>query len=140
LSKQVYDEWLVLNSISQSVARLRTQLTELQKQAPVGDLKTHLAGLAEKIQAFSVAPAATPGASAVARLNIATTTGRVKTLFDLIEDVDLAPTPQAAAAVSDVVKDSRRMQETWQTINTQDIATLNGELRVAGLPVIDLTK
>jgi hypothetical protein len=32
------------------------------------------------------------------------------------------------------------MQETWQTINTQDIATLNGELRVAGLPVIDLTK
>jgi hypothetical protein len=141
LSKQVYDEWLVLNSISPSVARLRTQLTELQKQAPAGDLKTHLAGLAEKIQAFSVAPAAAPGAaSAVARLNIATTTGRVKTLFDLIEDVDLAPTPQAAAAVSDVVKDSRRLQETWQTINTQDIATLNGELRAARLPVIDLAK
>jgi hypothetical protein len=63
----------------------------------------------------------------------------VRTLFNLIEDVDLAPTPQAAAAVSEVVKDSRVLQDTCQTIKTQDIEALNVELRAAGLPVIDVS-
>jgi hypothetical protein len=136
LSKQVYDEWLALNSISESVKRIQNQITELQAR-PAGDLKTHVTALAEKLQAFSSAPAATPGgAAAAARLNLATTTGRVKTLLDLIEEVDLAPTPQAAAAAADVVKESRSLQDSWQLIKTQDVTALNAELRAAGLPVI----
>jgi hypothetical protein len=142
LSKQVYDEWLVLNSISESVKRIQTQISELQPRVPAGDLKTHLSAFAEKLQAFSSAPAAGPGggAAAAARLNLATTTGRVRTLFNLIEEVDVAPTPPAAAGVSDVVKDSRALQDTWQAIKTQDIAALNVELRAAGLPAIDLAR
>jgi len=112
----------------------------LQPRVPAGDLKTHLSAFAEKLQAFSSAPAAGPGggAAAAARLNLTTTTGRVRTLFNLIEEVDLAPTPQAAAGVSEVVKDSRALQDTWQAIKTQDIAALNVELRAASLPVIDV--
>ncbi len=147
LSKQLYDEWLLLNAISESLKRIRDQIAELQKKAPAGDLKTHLDAFAEKLQTFSVGqtfqsvPAGSGAAgSAAARLNLATTTGRVRTLFNLIEDVDLAPTPQAAAAVPDVVKDSRTVQENWQTIQSQDIAALNLELRAAGLPGIDLAK
>jgi photosystem II stability/assembly factor-like uncharacterized protein len=140
LSKQAYDAWLALNSISESVKRIQTQISELQPRVPAGDLKTHLNAFAEKLQAFSSAPAAGPGgAAAAARLNVATTTGRVRTLFNLIEEVDLAPTPQAAAGVSDVVKDSRSLQDTWQAIKTQDIAALNLKLRAAGLPVIDVS-
>jgi hypothetical protein len=56
----------------------------------------------------------------------------------LIEDVDLAPTPQAAAAVPEVLRDSKSLQESWQAIKSQDIPALNQELRAAGLPVIDL--
>lgn len=142
LSKEVYDEWLALNSISESVKRLQSQITELQARVPAGDLKTHVTGLAEKLQAFSIAPAAAPGggAAAAARLNLATTTGRVKTLLDLIEEVDLAPTPQAAAAAADVVKESRSLQDGWQLIKTQDVTALNAELRAAGLPVINLER
>jgi len=140
LSKQLYDEWLALNSISESVKRIQSQISELQPRVPVGDLKTHLNAFAEKLQAFSSAPAAGPsGAAVAARLNLTTTTGRVRTLFNLIEEVDLAPTPQAAAGVSDVVKDSRALQDTWQAIKTQDIAALNVELRAASLPVIDVS-
>jgi hypothetical protein len=134
LSKQVYDEWLVLNSISESVKRIQSQISELQARVPAGDLKTHVNALSEKLQSFASAPA--PGAAPPARLNLATTTGRVRTLFNLMEDVDLAPTPQAAAAVPDVVKDSRALQDNWQLIKTQDIAALNTKLRAAGLPVI----
>jgi len=141
LSKQVYDEWLALNSISESVKRIQSQISELQPRVPAGALKTRLNAFAEKLQAFSSAPAAGPGgaAAAAARPNVATSTGRVRTLFNLIEEVDLAPTPQAAVGVSDVVRDSRVLQDTWQAIKSQDIAGLNVELRAAGLPVIDVS-
>jgi hypothetical protein len=139
LSKQVYDEWLALNSISESVKRIQSQISELQARVPAGDLKTHVNALNEKLQAFSSAPAAVPGAAPPARLNLATTSGRVRTLFNLMEDVDLAPTPQAAAAVPDVVKDSRALQDSWQVIKMQDITALNAELRAANLPAIDVS-
>lgn len=57
-----------------------------------------------------------------------------------MEHVDLAPTPQAAAAVPDVVKDSRSLQESWQTIKSQEIPALNQELRGAGLRVLEVAK
>ena len=69
-----------------------------------------------------------------------TTTGRLRTLFNLMEDVDVAPTPQAAAAVPDIVKDSQSLQEIWRQITSQDMAALNQELRGAGLPVVEPTK
>src|SRR6185295_13886312 len=130
---------LALNSIAGSLKRIQGQVAELQTRAAAGDLKTRLTALTEKLQAFSVAAAAAPvgGATATARLNLATTTGRVKTLFDLIEDVDLAPTPQVAAAVTSIVKDSRALQDDWKTLKTQDIAALNQQLRAAGLPVVE---
>ncbi|MEP6818517.1 MAG: glycoside hydrolase [bacterium] len=136
LSKEVYDEWLALNSISQSVARLRTQLAELQKRAPAGDFKTHLNALDEKLQALAGAGGGGPGGGGTAspRASLATTTGRLRTLFNLMEDVDVAPTPQAAAAIPELVKDSRSLQETWRTLNAQEVAALNQELHTASLP------
>lgn len=144
LSKQLYDEWLALNSISEGVRRIRGQITELRPRVPEGDLKTHLNALSEKLQALTGAGGGGPGggggAAPAARASVASTTGRARTLFSLIEDVDLAPTPQAAAAVPDVLKDSRSLQNDWQTIKSQDIPALNQELRAAGLPVIEVGK
>jgi photosystem II stability/assembly factor-like uncharacterized protein len=138
LSKQLYDEWLVLNPISDRVRRARAQLMELQPRAAEGDLKTRINALSEKLQAFAGGAAGPAVAGAgVARANLGTTVGRVRTLFDLIQDVDLAPTPQAAAAIPDVIKDSRSVQELWQTIKLQDIASLNQQLRAARLPLIE---
>ena len=139
LSKLLYDEWLLLNPISESVKRIRDQIAELQKQTAAGDLKTHIDAFAEKLQAFSgaVGPGA-GGAAAPAQVTLSTTAGRVKTLFSVIQEVDLAPTPQAAVAVPEVVKDSHTVQEKWLTIKSQDIAALNLELRAAGLPVIEV--
>jgi hypothetical protein len=55
-----------------------------------------------------------------------------------MEDVDVAPTTQTAAAVPELVKDSRSLQETWQMIRSQEIAALNLELHAAGLAVIEI--
>src|SRR5438876_3492224 len=102
LSKQVYDEWLALNSISESVKLVRSQIAELRP--PAGDLKTHVDALADKLQSLIGASGGGPGAPVAggAAKSVGTTTGRLRTLFGLIEEVDMAPTPQAAAGVVEV--------------------------------------
>jgi hypothetical protein len=141
LSKQVYDEWLTLNSMSETVGIVRGQLTDLRPRASE-DLKKHIDALGEKLQALaggSGPPAG--GASGVnAKPTIASVTSRVRTLFNLFEGVDAAPTPAAAAAVPVVREESHALQESWQLIRSQDIVALNQELGAAGLPMITFTK
>ena len=139
LSKQLYDEWVKLDSISASLRRMRQQITELQTRAPAGDLKTHVNALAEKLQSLSIPglPGG-GGAAGVGPRTLGGATGRVRTLFNLIQNVDVAPTSQVVTAVPGVLEDARAVQENWQAIKSQDIAALNLELRTAGLPEIDL--
>jgi photosystem II stability/assembly factor-like uncharacterized protein len=141
LSKQMYDEWMTLNAISEEVRKLRGQITELRAKVSDATLKTHIDVLAEKLQTLAGAGGAGFGGgggtgAGAARVTVASTAGRARTLFTLIEDVDMAPTPQVASAVPDVVNDSRGLQENWRTIKSQDIPTLNQELRAAGVAEI----
>ena len=141
LSKQLYDEWLKLDSISLNLRRMREQIARLQTRAPAGDLKVKINALYEKLQSFSAAAAPGAGggvAGAGQRITLPAASGRVRTLFNVIQNVDLAPTSQVVAAIPEVLKDARAVQDNWQTIS-QDLATLNRELRTAGLPEIDLT-
>jgi len=143
LSKQLYDEWMKLDSISTSLRRMREQIAQLQTKAPAGDLKAHITALADKLQSFSAAAGPGGGAGAAGagqRITLGGASGRVRTLFNLIQNVDIAPTSQVVAAVPEVLNDSRAIQENWQAITSQDVATLNRELRTAGLPEIDMTK
>jgi len=144
LSKQLYDQWLALASIGESVRIIRGRLTELRPRMPDGDLKSHLDALSEKLQQF--AGGGGPGGfgggggGAGARLTVASASGRIRALFNAIEEVDLAPNPQTAAATGDVMKDARTLQENWEGLKTKDIPALNQELRAAGLPAMDLPK
>jgi hypothetical protein len=63
-------------------------------------------------------------------------TARLKTLLDILQDADLAPTPQVVIAVAELQRDSQSLMGQWQAIQ-QDIAALNKELQAAGLlPII----
>jgi len=140
LSKQLYDEWLALNSISDQARVIRGQITELRPKVSDATLKTKVDAFAEKLQSLAGAGGGGFGGGApaggAARVTVASATGRIRTLFNLIEEVDLAPTPQVSAAIPEVVKDSRGIQESWRLIKTQEIPALNQELRAAGLPII----
>lgn len=142
LSKRLYDEWLKLDSISLSLRRVREQISQLQTRAPAGDLKAHINLLAEKLQSFSIpgGPGGGGGAAGVGPRTLAGASGRIRTLFNVIQNVDVAPTSQVVAAVPGVIEDSRAVQENWQAIKSQDITALNLELRAASLPEIDLIK
>ena len=141
LSKQIYDEWMALNSISEEVRKVRGQLTDLRPKVSDANLKAHVDALADKLQAFAGAGGGGfggggGGGAGTARATIASTLGRARMLFNLIEEVDVAPTPQVASAVPDIAKDSRILQDTWRTIQSQDIPALNQELHAAGLAAI----
>lgn len=137
LSKELYDEWLALNSISEQVRKIRGQLTELRPRATDSTLKSHLDTFTEKLASIAGAGGGGFGGGGAgaggARATVTSTTGRVRTLFNLIEEVDAAPTPQVASAIPDVVKDSRGLQESWRNFVAQDIPAFNQELRAAGL-------
>ncbi len=138
LSKQLYDQWLALASITENVRVIRARLTDLRRRAPDGELKTNLDALSEKLQALAGGGGGVAGqGGAAGRLTVASATTRVRTLFNLVEEIDAAPTPQAAAAATDVLKDSRSLQDSWQAITTKDFPALNKLLRAGGLPAID---
>lgn len=136
-SKQLYHQWLALGLITESARSLRGRLTELRPRVPEGELKASIDALSEKIQALAGAAGPGPGgAAAAARATVASVTARLSTLFNDIEGVDAAPTPQVAAAAVDVLKDAHSLEDSWQTILSQDLPGLNKKLHGAGLPVI----
>ncbi len=140
LSKQMYDEWMTLNSISEEVRKMRGQLTDLRPRVSDANLKAHVDALAEKLQALAGGGGGGFGGggagTGTARATVASTLTRARTLFNLIEEADVAPTPQVSSAAPDVAKDSRTLQDIWRTIQSQDIPALNQELRAAGLAAI----
>ena len=144
LSKQMYDEWLALNTISDEARRIRGQLTELRAKITDATLKSHVDALAEKIQSvaggggggFGGGGGGRGGGGGAARVTAASVLGNARTLFNLIEEADVAPTSQISAAAPDVLKDSRAVQDSWRAIKSTDIPALNQELSAAGLPVI----
>ncbi len=142
LSKELYDEWLILSSISESAGTIRKRLLDLRPRVPDGDVKARVDALSEKLQALSGTGGGGPGGfgAAAGRLSIASETGRVRALFNIIEGVDAAPSQAVANAVPDVIKDSRTLQANWETIKSQEIPALNQQLRAAGLPAIEISR
>jgi hypothetical protein len=136
----MYQVWLALNVISDEARRVRGEITELRPKITDPTLKGHLDALGEKI--LSVAGAGGGGGfgggggGGGARTTAASVSGRARTLFGLIEEADVAPTTQIAAALPDVIKDSNTVEQGWQGIKSSDIPALNQELRAAGLPPI----
>jgi len=105
-------------------------------------VKARVDALSEKLQALAGTGGGGPGGFGTAggRLSIASATGRVRTLFNIIEGVDAAPTQPVVSAVPDVIKDSRTLQANWETIKSQEIPALNQQLRAAGLPAIEISR
>jgi photosystem II stability/assembly factor-like uncharacterized protein len=131
LSRQLYDEWVALQPIVARVSNISSQLAKLREQAKQEATISALDALGKKLQELTGAANARPGAP----LNLVVL-GRVQTLFRVIQDVDVAPTRQVNAAVTDVQREVQTFLERWRAIESQDIPSLNQQLQAAGLPVI----
>ena len=136
LSKQLYDQWLVFNANGDQIKTMKSQLTDLKSKARVDDVKTHIDALNAKLDALAGGEGGRPDSAG--KLTIQSATAKLRTLFSIIQSADVAPAPGVVIAVQELQKDAQLLTTQWQAIRSQDIPTLNQELRAAGLTPVNL--
>ena len=134
LSRQLYDDWLTLASIGDDIKLVRAHLADLHGRATAGDVRARIDALSEKTQALAGVESRPDVGN---RATITSELVRLRALFNVIQEVDAAPTPQATAAVADLRRVSQALIGAWQAIRSQDIPLLNQQLRAAGLPLLE---
>ena len=134
LSKQLYDSWVTLAPVADQSRAIRTQLTELRSRATSEELKRQLDSLDQKLQ--NLVGGTTVPPTAAGPPTVASVITRLRTLFNIIQGVDMAPTTQVVAAVPEVRNDAQSLAVRWQEVETKDLPALNQQLRAAGLPIL----
>jgi hypothetical protein len=133
LSKQLYDEWLRLQPLNQRLNSLSAQLASLRSRAGMPEATAkQIDTLNQKLQELAGAANRRPGA----QLSLLVLT-RAQTLFRIIQEADVAPSTQVAAAVAEIRRDASSLLERWRAIETQDIPALNRQLQDAGVPQVE---
>jgi hypothetical protein len=133
-SKQLYDEWLQLEPLNKRVNSLSRELSDLRARAEgQAAVAAQIDALSQKLQELAGAANRRPGAP----LNLLVL-ARVQTLFRIIQDADVAPTAQVAAAVADIQRESRSVVERWRALESEAIPALNRQLQNAGLPKVKM--
>ncbi|MBA4121741.1 MAG: glycoside hydrolase [Acidobacteria bacterium] len=133
LSKQLYDHRLTLQPITERVNLLGSELAKAKERAGQNAVAGQIDALDKKLNELTGATNRRPGAPL--SLDVL---ARLQTLFGVIQEVDAAPTPQVAAAVVEVNRESKSVIERWQTIESQDIPALNRQLQAVGLPSVKI--
>jgi hypothetical protein len=61
-------------------------------------------------------------------------------ILGVADSADAAPTTQATAVFSELIKALEHLISRWAKIQQQDVPALNGELKKAGLAAVDASK
>jgi photosystem II stability/assembly factor-like uncharacterized protein len=136
LAKQLYDQWISLTAAGDRLTEIRSRVSELATKAKSDDVKTQLVTLNGNLDALMGATGGRP--DPVGKVTLPAATARLRTLFSVIQDVDLAPTPAVTAAVAALQTDVQRLTSQWQQFRSQDLPSLNRMRQAAGLPPVDL--
>lgn len=148
LSMQTYAGMARSREALASVGKLRAQLKELRArvtgQPQQTDLAAALAALDQRAatlesgeQPRAVAAgggAATAAGNTAANMNLTRANAAMRSLLDLLQDADAAPTTQAVAAVAEWQKTLDALVGRWTEFKSTDAASLNARLRQANLP------
>jgi photosystem II stability/assembly factor-like uncharacterized protein len=134
LSKQLYDEWRLLQPVNERLGLLSARLQDLSARA-VGKSEpaARIDALSKKLQELTGGAPARPGVPPSLLV-----LSRIQTLFRVIQGADRAPTSQVVSAVEELRRDGQTQLARWRDIEARDIPELNRELQSAGLPKIEL--
>ncbi|HEX4604042.1 MAG TPA: hypothetical protein VH724_08630, partial [Candidatus Angelobacter sp.] len=136
-SQQLYSRLLSLAPAVEQAGDLRKQIKELQKSAQ-GNVLAAVNALDKKLDdvAGSAAPRR-PGAGTQPP-NLGLMRTRYLALLGMLQEADVAPTTQAAAAVDELAKQLTPLMQSWQQIKSKDLPALNQQLKNANLPELKL--
>ena len=136
-SQKLYNQLLTLAPAVDQAGDLRKNLKELQKQAQ-GDVLVAVKALDQKLEEVAGGGAPRrPGAG-----NQPPTLGLMRArylgLLGVLQEADVAPTTQAAAAVTELDQQLAPLLGSWQQIKAHDLPALNQQLKSANLPELKL--
>jgi hypothetical protein len=118
------------------VRRLRKQVAERKAQAAAGPVAEALDAIERKAAALEGESRRFGAAGAGAGSSLARLIGQLASLYEIVQDVDAAPTLQAEAAARELGRSVDGALARWSELKEKDMDGLNESLTRAGLPVV----
>ena len=137
LTMRCYDGIARARAAQAAVRGLREQIASRREKA--GALAGALAALDQKAAAIEGAGGGRfgPGGGGSGLGRVA---ADLYSVMNIVDDADMAPTAQAAAATSTLQRSLADLLAKWEALKAQDLRALNEQLKVAGLPAIETAK
>lgn len=136
LSSDLYTQLLTLSPAVEQMSAVRKQLKDAQAKA-TGETLAAVNAMDKKIQDLAGGATRRPGPGTEPP-----TLGGLKTkflaLFGVLQEVDVAPSTQAVAAVAELQRQLPPLMHRWEAIKSQDIPALSKQLKDANLPELKL--
>jgi hypothetical protein len=135
VSKQLYDDQSTAQQALEQIRSLREKLRQSRERAGQGAIADAIAGLDQKVSALEGSGGGRGGrGAAVGPDTMTSVNGSLGVLMRMIQGADVAPTSQALAAAADRRHALAGLLSRWTAIKAQDLASLNGQFKQAGLP------
>ena len=137
LSEQLYSRLLTLSPAVDEAGNVRKQLKAIRQKLSEGTLAAAVDQIDQKVQAVLGGGGRRPGAGTETP-SLAGLRTRYLALFNVFQEADVAPSTQAAAGVNELEQQLPPLLERWKAIKSQDIQSLNAQLKQSGLPEIKI--
>jgi len=136
LSQQVYQNILALQPINDQVEQLRAQLKAQREKSPADSAK--LDAFSQKLDAFAGAGGRRRRGTQQAP-TLSSVRGSLFEMFSVLQDADVAPTPQAAQAIPVLTQSTQSLLKQWDEIQKTDLPQLKSQLGIVALPQVLVT-
>ena len=134
LSQQVYQNILALQPINDQVEQLRAQIKAQRAKSPADTAK--LDAFSQKLDAFAGAGGGRRRRGTQQAPTLSSVRGSLFEMFSVLQDVDAAPTSQAAQAVPVLTQSTQELQKQWAEIQKTELPQLKSQLGITALPQV----
>jgi photosystem II stability/assembly factor-like uncharacterized protein len=135
LSQQIHQDILVLQPINDQVEKLRAQLKAQRAKSPSPADAGKLDVFSKKLEAFAGAEGRRRRGGQPAP-TLSSVRGSLLELFSVLQDVDAAPTPQAAQAVPVLHNSTESLLKQWAEIEKTDLPQIKSQRGISELPAL----
>jgi photosystem II stability/assembly factor-like uncharacterized protein len=139
LSQQVYQNLIALQPINDEVEKLREQIKAQRAKSPSADQAAKLDAFSQKLDAFAGTGGRRRRGNQPAG-TLSSVRGSLFETFAVLQNVDLAPTPQAVQMVPTLNQSTIDLQKQWEAIQKNDLPQLKSQLGIVALPELMLRR
>ena len=139
LSQQVYRDLLTLQPINEQVEKLRAQI-KAQRAKSLSDADTaKLDAFTQKLDAFAGAEGRRRRGTQQAP-TLSSVRGSLFEIFSVLQDADVAPTPQAAKAVPVLSQSTQTLVKQWEELQKTELPQLKQQLGILAFPQVTIPR